>query len=97
MSTIINNEDVDIKTFITNMESTLNCIEKMIENYSPTLTEECFLTDNDLSRILHISKRTLHEYRDQKRIPFYDFGGKILYKQSEIDKVLTDSRCNYLE
>lgn len=61
----------------------------------PTLNNERFLTDEELSKILRVSRRTLQEYRSAGAIPYYLVQGKALYKESEIEKILNDShkRC----
>ncbi|MBD5342569.1 MAG: helix-turn-helix domain-containing protein [Bacteroides sp.] len=38
-----------------------------------------------------MTRRTLHEYRDQGLIPYYAIGGKYIYSQRDIDKVLADN------
>lgn len=60
----------------------------------PTLNNERFLTDEELSKILRVSRRTL-QYRSAGAIPYYLVQGKALYKESEIEKILNDShkRC----
>ncbi|WP_278844367.1 helix-turn-helix domain-containing protein, partial [Hoylesella timonensis] len=37
---------------------------------------------------LRLSTRTLQEYRNAGVLPFYKIGGKILYKQSDIQTML---------
>ena len=66
--------------------------DRMIQ---PTLNNERFLTDEELSKILRVSRRTLQEYRSAGTIPYYLVQGKALYKESEIEKILNDShkRC----
>ena len=56
---------------------------------------ERFLTDEELSGILRISRRTLQEYRTFGVIPYYLLQGKVLYKESDIQKLLEDAykRC----
>lgn len=49
----------------------------------PLLNGEQFLDNKELSELLHISQRSLQDYRDHGKIPFYKLEGKILYKQSE--------------
>lgn len=92
MSGIINKADARIKAFITDIESTLNSIEGMTNINSRNLNGERFLTDVELSTALHLSKRTLLEYRNNGKIPYYHFGGKILYAESDILKILKDNR-----
>ena len=44
----------------------------------PTLNNERFLTDEELSKILRVSRRTLQEYRSAGAIPYYLVQGKAL-------------------
>jgi predicted site-specific integrase-resolvase len=41
-----------------------------------------------LSKKLNVSLRTLQEWRDTGLIPFIQIKGKIIYRQSDIDKLL---------
>lgn len=47
-----------------------------------------WLSSDDVCKMLLISKRTLQTYRDQRTIPFAQFGRKIYYKASDIDEYL---------
>jgi len=53
-----------------------------------------WLHNGDVCRLLNISKRTLQHYRDRRIIPYTQFAGKILYKESDLEKILKD---NYKE
>lgn len=50
-----------------------------------------WLHNGDVCRLLNISKRTLQDYRDRKIIPYTQFAGKILYKESDLERVLGES------
>ena len=39
---------------------------------------------------LRISRRTLQEYRNEGRISYIQLGGKIIYKESDIERLLKD-------
>jgi len=39
---------------------------------------------------LKISRRTLQEYRNEGRLPYIQLGGKVLYRESDIEKMLRD-------
>ena len=41
--------------------------------------------------------RCLQDYRNQERIPYIQLGGKILYKASDIEKLLEDNYHKALE
>ena len=38
-----------------------------------------------------MSRRTLQEYRTARKIPFILFGGKVLYRESDIEKLLAEN------
>ncbi|MDM1039031.1 helix-turn-helix domain-containing protein [Myroides odoratimimus] len=61
-----------------------NRIESILSNYRPVMNGEIYLSGQDVCELLHISKRTLQQYRDDKILPFIQIGGKIIFKQSDI-------------
>jgi excisionase family DNA binding protein len=63
----------------------------IIQNYRPLLNGEKYITDRELSKLLNISRRTLQDYRTAGKIPYYLVGGKILYKESDIEKLLMEN------
>ena len=50
--------------------------------------EDEYLCDKEVSRLLKVSRRTLGEYRGNGTLPYYLLGGKVLYRRSEIERVL---------
>src|SRR5699024_3365547 len=65
-----------------------NRIEEILNNYRPVMKGEIYLSGEDVCEMLHISKRTLQQYRDDKILPYIQIGGKIIYKESDILTVL---------
>ncbi|MCW2259798.1 MULTISPECIES: helix-turn-helix domain-containing protein [Sphingobacterium] len=65
-----------------------NRIEEILKNYRPVMNGEIYLSGEDVCRLLHISKRTLQQYRDDNILPFIQIGGKIIFKESDILIVL---------
>ena len=61
-----------------------NRIEEILKNYRPKMNGEIYLSGEDVCRLLHISKRTLQQYRDDAILPYIQIGGKIIYKESDI-------------
>ena len=61
-----------------------NRIEEILKNYRPVMNGETYLSGEDVCQLLHISKRTLQQYRDDKILPYIQIGGKIIYKESDI-------------
>ena len=81
-----NNEKVAL--LLERMDRLMENIESLSENYKPVLGGERFLTDKELSGMLKVSRRSLQDYRNEGRIPYIQLGGKILYRESDIEQVL---------
>ncbi len=46
------------------------------------------LDNNDVCKLLKVSKRTLQNYRDNGELSFSQIGAKLLYRASDIDDFL---------
>lgn len=66
----------------------LNDFEKHFMLKIPMFENERFLTDDELSLMLKVDRRTLKRYRHEGKISYYKINGKILYKESSIKKLL---------
>ena len=97
MSNIINQDSENIKSFMFAINSILDSMDNILKSYHPILNGERYLTEGEVSKLLHISKRTLHDYRHQGKIPYYQIGGKILHKESDIEKFLNDGYLKAFE
>jgi excisionase family DNA binding protein len=53
-----------------------------------SLLAKRWLTGDEVAHLLGISKRTLQNYRDQRKLPFSQIGRKIYYKASDIEEYL---------
>lgn len=84
--------NVEITQWIKGLFSELDRIAKdaaMVANENqPLLGGEYYLTDRELSQRLKISRRTLQDYRNNGILPYRQLGGKILYRESDIERVL---------
>ena len=85
---LINKDTPQVKEFISSLDSMLNGIESIVKHYKPHLNGERFLSNHEVSKKLNVSLRTLQEWRDTGLIPFIQIKGKIIYRQSDIDKLL---------
>mgnify|MGYP002662258505 FL=1 len=61
------------------------------EYFHPLLKGEIYLSGEQVCEMLHISKRTLQQYRDDGLLPFIKLERKILFRESDIIKVLEDN------
>lgn len=53
-----------------------------------------WMDNQEVCQQLNISPRTLQDYRNNGIIAYYQLGGKILYKESDIERMLA---ANYRE
>ena len=80
--------------FIGQLDALLEGIERMDAGYKASLSNEQFLTDKEVSAWLKVSRRTLQDYRNNGMVSYYQLGGKILYKESDIEKLLMSGYRN---
>lgn len=88
MSEIITKENERMVHLFGSLDRMLSGIERLVANHRPTLSGERFLTDKEVSARLKVSRRTLQEWRTNGQIAYISLGGKVLYKESEIQKML---------
>ena len=80
--------------FLGSLDRLLDSFEHLTANYRPTLNGEHFFTDKEVAARLKVSRRTLQDYRNNGVVSYYQLGGKILYKESDIESMLA---ANYWE
>ena len=85
--TIMTNDEWAVG-FMEQLDSMLNGIESMNEKSKASFGNERFLTDKEVSAWLKVSRRTLQDYRNNGMVSYYQLGGKILYKESDIEKLV---------
>ena len=91
---LITSENERIKSILSSLDHLHLSLECFFSSRKPTLNGESFYTDDELSKKLKISRSSLQDYRDEGRIPYIKLGGKLLYRSSDIEKLLED---NYQE
>lgn len=87
---LITHSDERIVLFFKSLENMLDSLESLTENYRPMLKGERYLTDKEVSERLKLSRRLLQNYRDEGRLPYCKLGGKILYRESDIQRMLDE-------
>lgn len=85
---LITHSDEQIVLFFKSLENILDSLESLTENYRPILKGERYLTDKEVSERLKLSRRVLQNYRNEGRLPYCKLGGKILYRESDIQRML---------
>lgn len=85
---LITKDSEQVVSFFRSLERMLDGIENLTKNYRPTLCGERYLTDKEVSERLKLSRRVLQDYRNEGKIPYCKLGGKILYRESDIQRML---------
>lgn len=90
----LNMEADDMQVVLSAISGVSKRIKEVGQTHKPLFGGEHFLTGKEVCDRLYISPRTLQDYRDRGIIPYTQFAGKILYKASDLGKMLKD---NYRE
>lgn len=88
---VITSDDERIAALLRALKKSAKDAAKFTENFHPPLGGERYLTDKEVIDLLKVSRRTLQEYRAARKIPFILFGGKVLYRESDIEKLLAEN------
>lgn len=85
---IITQKDPQMQMFAQLMEGTLKKLDRYCATARPMLDGEVYLTGEEVCKLLRLSTCTLQDYRDNGTIAYCKIGGKILYRQSDIQAML---------
>lgn len=85
---IITRDSSELKELRRNIIQAIQSIDILIDTHRPAIGSEVYLTSVEICSIFSISKRSLQNYRDSRQIPYTSIGGKILYPQSALYKLL---------
>jgi len=88
LNDILGNNSPEIQELFSAIEKANENIDNNIKSKKTSLSGELFLDNNEVCKMLRLSSRTLQDYRDKGLIAFYKLEGKILYKMSDIRKML---------
>ena len=85
---LINGNSEIIRDFFQSMDRILDGISRLAKESRPNLNGEKFLSNREAAKYLKVSIRTLQEWRDTGVIPYIQIKGKIIYRQSDIERLL---------
>lgn len=72
------------------LSDALPYIEQVLKTHKPLFDGERYLTSEELCSILRISRRTLQDYRNDGILPFIQLPGKVLFRESDIKRILEE-------
>lgn len=88
---ILDKKSEKINTLFHVLDEVQEVIRNALKRRTPHLNGEKYLTNNEVSKLLKLSTRTLQDWRDNGTISYIQIKGKILYRQSDILKLLEDN------
>ena len=88
MSVKLNMQSTNLAELSSDIDQISKMIIEIARNQRPLLNGEHYLSDAELSSVLKISRRTLQQWRNEGLISFIALGGKILYRESDVQKML---------
>lgn len=68
---VLNKDSYEIRRFIETMEGISKMLDTNYLIYRPILDGNRYITEQELSKALKITKRTLIEYRMNGKLPYY--------------------------
>ena len=87
----INKEIPEMKQLISGIQKVSKRIREIAQTHRPLFGGEIYLTGREVCQRLFVSPRTLQDYRDKGIIPYTQIAGKILYKLSDINRLLQEN------
>ena len=88
---VLTADDEQIAAVLHNLRKSAKAASRLAESYRPPMNGERYLTDREVSEMLKVSRRTLQEYRSARALPFIIFGGKVLYREYDLQQLLEEN------
>ena len=83
-----------MKQLISGIKGLTNRVRSIAQTHRPLFEGEIYLTGREVCERLFLSPRTLQDYRDKGIIPYTQIAGKILYRLSDISRILSENYVN---
>ena len=88
---VITADDERVASALNALRKGAKQVREFSQNYHPPLNGERYMTDKEVAERLKVHRRTLQEYRNDKKLPFILFGGKVLYRETDIEQMLEEN------
>ena len=91
---IVNRETPEMKQFISGIKEVSKRLREIAQTHRPLFGGEIYLTGREVCERLFLSPRTLQDYRDKGIFPYTQIAGKILYRMSDLQRILQGNYVN---
>ena len=83
-----------MKQLFSGIKGLTNRVRSIAQTHRPLFEGEIYLTGREVCERLFLSPRTLQDYWDKNIIPYTQIAGKILYRLSDINRILSENYVN---
>lgn len=81
------------QSVLDNLIQEVKAIKELCENrFQESKVSEELLSSEEVKKVLGISAKTWQKYRDERRIPFSQFGRKIYVKKADLDAFMEEHK-----
>ena len=87
----ISKETPEMKQLISDIQEVSKRLREIAQTHRPLFGGEIYLTGREVCERLFVSPRTLQDYRDKGTIPYIQIAGNILYRLSDINRLLQEN------
>ena len=88
---IVNKETPEMKQLNSGIREVRKRLREIAQTHRPLFGGEIYLTGREVCERLFVSPRTLQDYREKGIIPYTQIAGKILYRLSDINRLLQEN------
>lgn len=88
---VLTKDTEPIASLLQSVRRSMKKADRLAESCRPPLNGERYMTDKEVSTRLHVSRRTLQEYRNNGILPYFILAGKVLYKEQDVQRLLENS------
>ena len=87
----INKETPEMKQLISGIRILTKRVRTTAQTHRPLFDGELYLTGREVCERRFLSPRTLQDYRDKGILPYTQIAGKILYRLSDLNRILKEN------
>ncbi|WP_028897388.1 helix-turn-helix domain-containing protein [Prevotella sp. HUN102] len=87
----INKETPEMKQLISGIREVNKRLREIAQTHRPLFGGEIYFTGREVCERLFVSPLTLQDYRYKGIIPYTQIAGKILYRLSDINRLLQEN------
>ena len=84
----LDKKDPQIAEILQRLKKMNELLDKNGSRPQPMFKSDYFMTDEELAKVLKVSRRTLQDYRNNGILSYIQVGGKILYRTSDVQRTI---------